>query len=278
MNCTSPILVDVGRQGRLRQVPCGRCRACRITRSRDWQLRCLHELELWDQASFVTLTFAKEPYEVDPRDVQLFMKRLRRELQAAGRKCRYYACGEYGEDKGRPHYHALLFGVGPQERPLVTEAWAEGYVYSGTVTADSILYVVGYINKNTTLLGPQHKERFGDRREPFALMSKGLGALWADQHKDQLVENRGSSIKGKPTGLPRYYMRRFGMTPDLEVMTDRLDRSVEKWHYHFEHLQDGESIEDRLTRSRRQTDRNLAARDAVRRARKQGPDLLKPGA
>ena len=43
------------------------------------------------------------------RDFQLFMKRLRKKY--SDDRIRFYACGEYGSETFRPHYHAILFGL-----------------------------------------------------------------------------------------------------------------------------------------------------------------------
>jgi hypothetical protein len=42
------------------------------------------------------------------RDLQLFFKRLRKAYPDV--KLRYFACGKYGEQFARPHYHVILFG------------------------------------------------------------------------------------------------------------------------------------------------------------------------
>lgn len=73
LNPTNPMLL-----------PCGRCTGCRLERSRQWALRCVHESQLYQENCFITLTFADEHlpanYSVDVRDWQLFMKRLRKSL------------------------------------------------------------------------------------------------------------------------------------------------------------------------------------------------------
>ena len=38
-------------------VPCGKCLQCRIQKRREWSLRMLHELDVWDKAVFLTLTY-----------------------------------------------------------------------------------------------------------------------------------------------------------------------------------------------------------------------------
>ena len=63
-------------------VPCGVCIGCRISRSRMWALRIVHESKLWDRNCFVTLSYddvALPPHgSLRYRDVQLFHKKLRK--------------------------------------------------------------------------------------------------------------------------------------------------------------------------------------------------------
>lgn len=108
------------------QLPCGQCIGCRIDRSRQWANRCMLELQYHDSAYFVTLTYddfhIPKAYYPDPetgevhtsytlckRDFQLWMKRLRKKF--SDDKIRFFACGEYGGQTKRPHYHAIVFGL-----------------------------------------------------------------------------------------------------------------------------------------------------------------------
>ena len=95
------------------QLPCGQCIGCRLEKSRQWAMRIAHESSLYDQNCFLTLTFSDEHLpqnlSVSKRDLQLFMKRLRKHF--APRKIRFFQCGEYGELNMRPHYHSILFNV-----------------------------------------------------------------------------------------------------------------------------------------------------------------------
>ena len=94
------------------QLPCGQCIGCRLERSRQWAIRCMHEKSLYSLSSFLTLTYDDDHLPPNgtlvKRDFQLFMKRLRWEM---GDGIRFFACGEYGDGNLRPHYHALLFNV-----------------------------------------------------------------------------------------------------------------------------------------------------------------------
>lgn len=66
------------------EVTCGQCRGCRLDRSKTWAIRCMHEAQLHNENSFITLTFSDEalhkrenPYGLNHKEWQKFMKRLR---------------------------------------------------------------------------------------------------------------------------------------------------------------------------------------------------------
>ena len=80
-----------------------------------------------------------------------FFKRLRKQYakRSNGIKLRYYACGEYGDRYGRPHYHAIVCGLSlrDEDKALVRLSWPFGLCHFGTATPDSISYVCQYIDK-----------------------------------------------------------------------------------------------------------------------------------
>jgi len=63
-------------------LPCGRCIGCRLEKARQWGIRCLHEKKMWPHSCYVTLTydndFLPNGGTLSLRDLQLFMKRLRK--------------------------------------------------------------------------------------------------------------------------------------------------------------------------------------------------------
>ena len=93
-------------------LPCGKCMGCRLERSRQWAMRCMHEAQMHEDNCFITLTYRPDDLPKDgslnKKHFQDFMKRFRHRYSDT--KIRYYMCGEYGEDFGRPHYHACIFG------------------------------------------------------------------------------------------------------------------------------------------------------------------------
>lgn len=222
MQCVKPIyLYGVG------HVPCGKCQACRMQRSREWATRIIHESENFEASSFLTLTYSPANLPADfglhKRDLQLFFKRLRRNRE---KKIRYYACGEYGDQYGRPHYHAIVLGLGSKEREEVEDAWGMGHIGIGGVSPDSAMYVAGYVMKKYS--GVLAKEVYGEREAPFQICSKGFGKGWAIENEEYLKRNLGLTIKGRKTGMPRYYRKVLGDAITQDMLNEaRLERLAE---------------------------------------------------
>ena len=88
-------------------VPCGKCIACLHNKRSDWQFRLRQEHKASKSSMFVTLTYRRkflpEGGSLSKRDLQLFLKRLRKKDESV--KIRYYAVGEYGSQRKRAHYH-----------------------------------------------------------------------------------------------------------------------------------------------------------------------------
>jgi len=222
-----------------RTVPCGQCSGCRLERSRQWAVRCHHEASLYENNSFITLTYNNDHLPADGslsvRELQLFMKRLRKKF---GSKIRYYACGEYGDNFGRPHYHACLFNHDftdktiwkqSREHPLYRSAelekiWPYGFSSIGEVTFESAAYVARYIMKKR--LGKNQEKHYsyvdGDgeihqRLPEFTVMSRGgrhgteggIGSRWLKQFTSDVYPDDFVIINGKKVRPPRYYDQEF---------------------------------------------------------------------
>lgn len=247
MRCLSPIKIND------REFNCGYCRSCRINYTSMWTIRCLYELANWKYATFLTLTYDDDHLPKDnglqPKDLTDFWKRLRKEMFKAGKveldvndngkkvskvKMRYYACGEYGDTElhyyspgaskphGRPHYHAIVFGLDPYskaDRQLVINAWqkCDEYMFikekdSGyqDVSREDIAYVCGYVQKK--LNGDLGHSTYGNAVRPFSRCSQGIGLDFAEKHRDRLENNGFTYLNGQKIGIPRYFRKKWELS------------------------------------------------------------------
>lgn len=215
------------------KVACGSCVGCRREKARQWSVRCMHEAQMHDRNSFLTLTYSDENLPADkslnPRDWQIFAKRLRY-LEGP---FRYFQCGEYGEETQRQHHHALIFGLDFFEdrkhhkttkgghklyiAETLNEIWGHGHVYIGELTQQSANYVALYTLKKHT--GPLSTYTYGERvdqdtgeldyyrKPPYATMSRrpGIGAKWFEKYHSDVFPRDEVIANGKKTKPPAFY-------------------------------------------------------------------------
>lgn len=215
-------------------LPCGRCIGCRLERSRQWAMRCMHEASLHERNSFVTLTYDDDhlPYRgmLEYPAFQLFMKRLRK---ATDQRVRFFMCGEYGSQNWRPHYHACLFGKGFDDMRFwrtsdsgarcyrsaeLERLWPFGNSEVGAVTFESAGYCARYcVAKRTGADASAHYRRVDDAGAyqlppEFAKMSlkPGIGAGWFNRFKDDVYNHDYVVVRGREMRPPKYYDRLYG--------------------------------------------------------------------
>ncbi len=218
------------------QLPCGQCVGCRLERSRQWAIRCMHEAQMHTQNCFITLTYDDAHLPSDRslhyRDFQLFIKRLRKRYP--GRRIRYYMAGEYGENFGRPHWHACIFGLDFDDKKLWKRTaansvlyrsrdlellWPFGYSSIGDVTFESAAYVARYIMKKVT--GKNAAEHYQEidpdtgeitnRTPEFTKMSlkPGIGYEWYKQYTSDVYPHDYVVVRGKKVKPPKYYDKKY---------------------------------------------------------------------
>lgn len=193
-------------------VGCGQCTPCRISARREKTARLLSEAVNCPDILFVHLTY-KDEYlplrgpcchlrtgEVLPpkptlrrSDLVKFNKRLRRRL--APRKIRIAYCGEYGEKKGRPHFHLIIFGATLKDSAKIFESWIHPRTrelmcdparLSIEVPRNDLhvsQYVMGYILKKMT--NPLD-DRLDLCSPEFARLPDNCGHKFIDQFIDKL--------------------------------------------------------------------------------------------
>lgn len=191
----------------------------------------MHESKLHDANCFITLTYDNQHVPTDfglkLRDWQLFMKRLRKSLP---QRLRFFACGEYGDENNRPHYHAIIFNhdfndkkffsYNSQKQPIYTSdellnLWALGHVTTQDVTFKSAAYVARYCTKKINgPLAAQHYHRFSpvdgnyyNVTPEFAVMSRrpGLGSGYVEQFKSDFYPSGYIVVNGVKQSPPRFY-------------------------------------------------------------------------
>lgn len=222
MLCKKPFRQGVVEYG------CGQCMPCRISRRRLWACRLMLEAREHQAAFFVTLTYAPEFLPVGgtlvPRDLQLFLKRLR--LALAPLRLRFYAVGEYGEVSERPHYHLCIFC--PESGKFVDSvkaSWKYGLVDIRVLSWDLSWYIAGYITKRmTNKLDRRTAGWLRGRHPEFARMSlkPGLGAKGMARVAEALNTKEGVrfvlengdvpialKMHGKTLPIGRYLARRL---------------------------------------------------------------------
>lgn len=202
-------------------VPCGQCIGCKLERSRQWAVRAVHESKLHHLNCFVTLTYSDD--KIPPggtlvkKHLQDFWKRLRKKY--TGLKIRYLACGEYGDNTHRPHYHAIIFGLDfPDKRiisskggndlyssPTLESLWGHGFCTIGAVTFDTAAYVARYTTKKIT--GDQAERHYRGRLPEFLSCSlrPGIGAAFFERFAPEITLHDtvvSRAVEAKP---PIYY-------------------------------------------------------------------------
>lgn len=201
MRCSRPYAFR-RRSGLWVDAPCGKCAACRVNRATEWATRLMHEMEGENKSGyFLTLTYTEAPKEIQKAELQKFMKRVRKD----GVEMKYFACGEYGEKNGRPHYHVAAITT---NAPAVQwdKYWTAGFVSVGTLTFQSARYTANYLLKQSD------RETIDDIQKPFQLMSKGLGGAWAHDNGNTVI--KGLKRGGKQQRTPRYYRKILDIKPD----------------------------------------------------------------
>nr|WAE43759.1 MAG: replication initiator protein [Microviridae sp.] len=216
------------------RIACGQCMGCRLERSRQWAVRCVHESKMHEFSCFVTLTYDDVHLPVDGyldyRHFQLFMKRLRKRFRDV--PINFYMCGEYGDEFGRPHYHALLFGIdffdkldyreGESGFMVSTSAtldklWGLGQCFTGDVSFESAAYCARYIVKK---LSGKAVVKIDSRYSidvatgeifvpEFTHMSlkRPIGRAFFEKFQSEIFPHDRVVVRGKVSLPPRYYSR-----------------------------------------------------------------------
>jgi hypothetical protein len=248
------------------QLPCGKCIKCRLEYARQWAVRCIHEARMHGKNSFITLTYSDEHLaspKLQYEDFQLFIKKLR---NTQAEPISYFVTGEYGEQRKRPHWHAILFNYRPGDCKFkysndrgdhvysslhLDKLWGNGITEIGSVTIHSAGYCARYAAKKLVHGKDGHEyEPISKKSSKHAIGKKFLETYWKD------IFDYGHVIlaDGIKTQIPRYYekwMLKHHPTEYLDYLTrikqERMNRaeyaqykdSVEQYNVNIERRNNG---------------------------------------
>lgn len=257
------------------ELPCGQCIGCRLERSRQWAMRCVHESKLHEHSCFVTLTYDDHHVpsggSLDYTHFQKFMKRTRKLLGPV----RFFMAGEYGDQLGRPHFHALLFGIDFHDKKIfknpshgqklftsetLSKLWPYGFASVGACTFESAAYVARYcLKKVTGDASESHYSRLDlDTGEIYQLtpefahmsLKPGIGYGWYEKFGSEVYHTDKVLIDGQLVKPPKFY-----------------DKKQKKLHPDdFEEIQMKRELDAHL-KSLDNTPARLAVKESVTRAR-----------
>lgn len=285
------------------EIACGQCIGCRLERSRQWAVRCMHEAKMHPHNCFVTVTYAPEhlpPHgSLTKRHHQLLLKRIRSALvrkhgddspflyQRAHvhahmglrpiPQLRYYMAGEYGDRLARPHYHFCLFGIDFADRK-----------YWGTTKAGSKIFRSPTLEK----LWPYGHSTVGDLTFESAAYTaryvmKKINGKQKQKHYEKVDPTTGEIIQiqdeynemSRAQGIGKTWIQKYAadaydalpgkvIVNGKEANTPRYyDKQLKKWDADkYELLLELRQLEGRK-HAADQTPRRLRAREEVAAAK-----------
>lgn len=278
------LLANINKEHRdgLTPFPCGSCVCCRINKCLEKTGRLLLEARSHKNNCFLTLTYDCEKIDckyikkcnprknicklsLRPDHLTKFIKRFRRKIEP--HKIRYFAVGEYGSERFRPHYHIALFGydiactqklltgcttpTNPQtcskfNKENLCEArlvWNYGSVDFGELNSHSARYITGYIAKKLYYgknVDKRAYEILDGRHMEFSRSSKmngGLGIKYIEKIAQDIKKKKYSKnidlevIRRLKIGSKNYPLGRYLTKKlcDLLGLNEKYEKEVKKY-------------------------------------------------
>lgn len=221
---------------RYQVIPCRHCYACSINYSAEWATRIMYQCQESEHNYFVTLTYDDEHLPIlseihkgewifendgtwitgslQKEDSQNFIKRLRRHLERNNKldNFKFFLCGEYGGQTGRPHIHAILMDckldlsqlydchVDKNFKPHwkskeLEKLWDKGIIDVAEVEWSSAAYVARYCAKKW-IKSSDDLEYISQGKIPeYIAMSKNIGKSYYEKHKYEIYDTDSIIVK-----------------------------------------------------------------------------------
>lgn len=267
-------------------VPCNKCLACKMRKSAEWAARAAQEAEYYPDGErwFITFTYDEDnlpryyealgeiitggnPIGGTPtlyhKDMQNLFKRIRdaerKKAKREGReerKIKFLMSGEYGDQTGRPHYHAIIFGLKIDDlTPTKTDRgvihyksnwlqakWGKGIVDIEEYSLTNAQYVAQYTVKKAYGFQAQQKYKELGIRAPYLVVSNGFSERWVTEHEAEILAGRGESYLPTKSGTriappSAYAQRKLRRKRTAAEIEQRQKDAVERQLRHLEHIQ-----------------------------------------
>lgn len=211
------------------KVDCGLCVECMDKAAASWRTRLIDEYHYYQKQyphrkiHFVTLTIAPEFFaefsKSRSHSIKFIRKFFERYRKRYGCSFKHYLTSEYGEKRGRLHFHMISFGMLCDVKEL-RKLWGYGRVDMSILQGPKgCTYVAGYINKGVK----QSKLYFIDNeKKGFRCVSPGIGLSYTldASNRDYHVQHGfpvylRQQFNGCPVPLPRYYLSKLFSPVDL---------------------------------------------------------------
>lgn len=237
---------------------CRECRQCKDKYVDDWVGRCTAEAKTARKTVCMTLTYGPDAQgnTIHDRsemlkyaDFQLFMKRLRKKHDV-----RFFVVGEYGKEKGRSHWHCMLFfqSEPPRFPKLDSEGriwlkeWPHGHINLDEManTLKAVRYACKYLQKDSTqqckmsrstkpALGEDYFVAMAKQMVKEGIAPRDLGYTFKEHRcrtgkLKRYYMHRGLARKFVQTWIETWTKDRVGQAmPESALIDDYLDRNAE---------------------------------------------------
>ncbi|QCS36686.1 replication initiator protein [Capybara microvirus Cap3_SP_613] len=238
------------------QVPCGICKECLKKNARDWAFRCVKEASQYKENYMITLTYDNDnlPFNgsLVKDEISKFNKKLKTYLSRLNLPSdfRFFGCGEYGSQFGRPHYHIIYFnlqlsklsellglryyGKSSKGFPIYSckfldDTWSKGIVKVSECDIGSCAYVAHYVDKKKCFTKGQ-KEFFYNNTglvPDFCVMSRnpGIGSCFIEDVDNNFLKGFFNAyLNGQCYAIPKFYINKlkdYGLT-SYDIYKDNL--------------------------------------------------------
>lgn len=239
-------------------VPCGDCDPCKISRRYDRANRIMLEASCYERNVFVTLTYNDEHVgynDLADNHFTQFQKDIRRVYGQAQycklsrrhwkknvstythTKFKFIQTGEYGDRRGRKHYHAIIFNLSFSDmyftgyysdkgNPIFSskeleKLWGKGNVQCENITFDLALYLGKYITDGWEDEELAHPETGLIRKKPYSSASHGIGLTWLKKYYRSVLNAGKIMFRGpdgdiRETPISRYFKKKMATIWPIE--------------------------------------------------------------